>query len=186
LHTAATLKEAAQELQQAQVPLAYGGLIFNLLPELCERIPGHFLGEQPKAVPQLVESLMAAPRSVPTPKAVPEEYLRALGHFQERQGFVEAHVLQSLSAAEYGHNHLALANRELSLNIGAALALGDMDYLGTDIEWVTGLLRNYRLPVEALHDYLQAYHQTVTEQLDERGQPVIAWLGQLLRGYAPV
>jgi hypothetical protein len=60
-----------------------------------------------------------------------------------------------------------------------------MDFLVTDIEWVIGLLDNYRLPFEALYDYLHAYHQAVIEQLDERGQPIINWLDQLLSGYAP-
>ena len=184
LHTAAALKETAQALQQTKVPLAYGGLIFNLLPALRERIPGHFLGEQLEAVPQRVESLMAAPRPVPMPKTVADVCLEALEHFQERQSFIEAHVIQALNSAGSAHNHLALANRELGLNIGAALALGDMDYLGTDIEWVTGLLSNHRLPVEALYGYLDVYRQTVSEQLDERGQPIINGLGKLLSGYA--
>jgi hypothetical protein len=185
LHTAAALKEAAQALQQAGVPLAYGGLIFNLLPALCERIAGHFLGEQLETVPQRVDSLVAAPRPVPMPQEVPEEYLRALHHFQERQGFVEARVVQAFNSEAYTRNHLAMANRELGLNIGAALALGDMDFLGTDIEWVAGLLRNYRFPVEVLNSYLRTYHQTVGEQLDERGQPIITWFGKLLKGYTP-
>ena len=201
LHTAATLKEAAEELQHAGVPLAYGGLIFNLVPALRERIPGHFLGEQLEAVPRMVDSLMAAPRPVPLAQTIPEEYLPALEHFQERQGFIEARVIQAQNGthqdlvdagmpqaqvgARHAHNRLALANRELGLNIGAALALGDMDFLGTDIEWVTGLLSDRRLPVEARYGYLKAYRQSVSEQLDERGQPIISWLGKLLSGYAP-
>ena len=184
LHTAAALKETAQALQQTKVPLAYGGLIFNLLPALRERIPGHFLGEQLEAVPQRVESLMAAPRPVPMPKTVADVCLEALEHFQERQSFIEAHVIQALNSVGSAHNLLALATRELGLNIGAALALGDMDYLGTDIEWVTGLLSNHRLPVETLYGYLDVYRQTVSEQLDERGQPIINGLGKLLSGYA--
>lgn len=184
LSTVATLKEAAQVLQQSKVPLAYGGLIFDLLPTLRERIPGHFLGEHLKAVPQRVESLLAAPRPVPVPQAISEEYLRALEHFQERQGLVETRVIQAQNGAGYAHNHLAMANRELSLNIGAALALGDIDYLGTDIEWVTGLLRNHRLPVEALYGYLDAYRQSIGEHLDERGQLIIDWLRKILSGYA--
>jgi cobalamin-dependent methionine synthase I len=180
LHTAATLKEAAQELQQAGVPLAYGGLIFNLVTSLRKRIPGHFLGKDLEAVPEMVESLMAAPRPAPRSEPVPEDHLRAMEHFQERQGFIEARVIQARNGASYTHNHLALANRELGLNISAALALGNMDYIGTDIDWVTGLLRNYRLPPEALTGFLRTYHQTVMEQLDERGQPIIAWFDQLL------
>jgi methanogenic corrinoid protein MtbC1 len=185
LHTAATLKEGAQVLQQAEVPLAYGGLVFNLSPTLHKRIPGHFLGEQIEAVPERVEALLVAPRSVPTPETVPDAYVQALEHFQERQGSIEAHVIHLLHSGGYAHNHLALGNRELGLNIGAALTLGDMDYLGTDIEWVTVLLRNQGLPIEALYGYLHAYHQTALEQLDERGQPITVWLGNLVNGYSP-
>jgi len=184
LHTAAALKETAQALQQTKVPLAYGGLIFNLLPALRERIPGHFLGEQLEAVPQRVESLMAAPRPVPMPKTVADVCLEALEHFQERQSFIKAHVIQALNSAGSAHNHLALANRELGLNIGAALAMGDIHFLGTDIEWVIGLLRNHRVPDEALYDYLGTYYQAAAEQLGKE-DPVVEWLGELISGYAP-
>jgi methanogenic corrinoid protein MtbC1 len=184
LHTAATLKEAAQLLQRVSVPLAYGGLVFNLVPGLRPRIPGHFLGEQLEATPQAVESLMVTPRPVPAPESVPALYLQALEHFEERQGLIEAHVMQMLHEAGHAHNHLVLANRELGTNIAAALALGDMDLLGTDIKWVTGLLRNYRLPAEALYGYLRTYHQAAVAQLDERARPVIGWLGKLLSEYA--
>ncbi len=184
LHTAATLRELAQVLQQGRVPLAYGGLVFNLLPALRERIPGHFLGEQLEGAPQVVERLLAAPHPAPAAETIPEAYLRARDHFQERRSFIEARVIQSLHSAGYGHNHLALASRELGLNIAAALSLGDMDYLGSDIEWVTGLLKNYQLPSETLHDYFQAYYQTAREQLDERGQPITAWLAKMVNGYS--
>jgi DNA-binding transcriptional MerR regulator len=185
LHTAATLREAAQLLQQAETPMAYGGLIFNLLPRLRGRIVGHFLGEQLEAGAQMAESLMTSPRPVPAPRTIPEEYVKALEHFQERQSFIEAGVNQTLKSAGYAQNHLALASRQLGLNIGAALALGDMEFLRTDIEWVTGLIRNRHLPVEALYGYLHAYRQTAIEQLDERGQPVVAWLGKVLSEYEP-
>jgi hypothetical protein len=133
----------------------------------------------------MVESLMTAPRPVPTPEAVSDAYLQALAHFQERQSFVDAHMIQEPESAAYAHNHLALANRELGLNIGAALALGDMDYLETDIEWVAGLLENHQLPVDALYGYLHAYRKTVVEQLDERDRPVVAWLSKVLDAYVP-
>ena len=180
LPTAAALREAAEALQQAGVPLAYGGLIFNLSPTLRQRIPGHFLGEQIEAAPLMVESLLSAPRPAPTPQAIPDRCRRALDHFAARQSLIEARVIRSLHAQGYAHNHLTLANHEMGANIAAALALGDMDLIGTGIEWVTGLIRNYRLPVEELQRYVQAYHQAAAEELDERGQPVVTWLGRLL------
>jgi len=151
LHTAATLAEAAELLKQEQVPLAYGGLIFNLLPPLRRRVAGHFLGEALETAPQVVESLMTAPRPVPAAETIPEAYRQALDRFQERQALIEAHLVQELNTAGFARNHLTVANRELSLNIGAALALGDIHFLGTDIEWVRGLLKNYRVPDEALY-----------------------------------
>jgi len=184
LHTAATLLEVAELLQREGVPLAYGGLIFNLLPELRGRIAGHFLGETLETAPQAVESLMVAPRPVPAAKAISDTYRRALVQFQEDQVLVEADLTRILHRASFGHGHLIVANRELSQNIGAALALGNMEFLGTDIEWVRGLLRNHQIPNEALIDYLGAYHQAATRQLGEES-PVTDWLGRLLNGYAP-
>ena len=181
--TAASLLDMARVLRQEHVPLAYGGLIFNLLPALRRRIPGHFLGEQLETAPQVVESLMTAPRPAPTPEAIPERYRQARKHFHERQGLIDAHVIQALH--DHNHNHLALANQELGRNIDAALALGDLDLLGSDLEWVTGLLRNYQVPAQALPGYLHAYHQAASEQLDERGRPITDWLGKLLGGDAP-
>jgi DNA-binding transcriptional MerR regulator len=182
LHTAATLKEVADSLQKEEALLAYGGLIFNLLPALRRLIAGHFLGEQVAQVPQAVESLMTAPQPAPSVEAVPEVYHQACDHYDQRRGLIEAHLVQRLMPTGIASNHLNLANAELGQNIHAALSLGSMGFLGTDIEWVEGLLRNYELPTEVLYGYLDAYHQIAEEQLDERGQPIVEWLGRLVAG----
>lgn len=182
LHSAATLREMAQALEGQEVLVAYGGLVFNLLPELRRLIPGHFLGEQLAQAPRVVESLMVAPRPAPDAEEVPTRFQEAGVHFRERQGLIEAQLVQNLIPAGMASNHLAVANREMGLNIGAALALGNMGYLGTDIEWVDGLVKNYRMPDESLGVYLRAYYQVAQEQLDERGEPILAWLGSLANG----
>jgi DNA-binding transcriptional MerR regulator/methylmalonyl-CoA mutase cobalamin-binding subunit len=179
LHTAATLVEAAGLLQREQVPLAYGGLIFNLVPPLRRHIAGHFLGEVLEAAPQVVESLMTAPRPVPAAERISEAYRQSLDRFQERQSLIEAHLVQELNGAGLAHNHLTVAGRELGLNIGAALALGDIQFLGTDIEWVRGLLKNHQVPDDALYDYLGAYHRVAMKQLGTES-PVVDWLGELI------
>ncbi len=180
LHSAATLMEMAEVLHKQDIPVAYGGLVFNLLPELRALMAGHFLGEQVDRVPQVVESLMAAPLPVPEPEKVPDRFRVARAHFRERQGTIEARLIQRLIPASIPSNHLAVANRELALNIGAALELGNMAFLGTDIEWVKGLMRNHRMTGEALDDYLEAYYQVARDQLDERGEPIITWLGSVV------
>ena len=71
LHTAATLLQVAHVLQQEGVGLAYGGLVFNLVPDLRRRIPGHFVGERLDLAPQMVERLITAPRPVVEPDPAP-------------------------------------------------------------------------------------------------------------------
>jgi DNA-binding transcriptional MerR regulator len=183
LHTAVTLADAAAVLQGEGVPLAYGGRIINLLPALSRRIAGHFLGEALEAAPQVVESLMAAPRPAPAAEPVSEVYRQARDRFEERRALTEAQVLQQLSGTGLAPSYLALANHEFGLNIGAALALGDINFLGTDITWIHGLLENHQVPAAALYDYLGAYREAAADQLGEES-PVTGWLGELLNGYA--
>jgi methanogenic corrinoid protein MtbC1 len=185
LHTAASLVEAADLLQQLGVPLAYGGLIFNLLPALRRRVAGHFLGENLETAPQVVESLMTAPHPVPAAEEIPESYRQSLARFQEHQALIEAQLVQKLRAAGFVPSHLAVANREMSLNIGAALALGDLHFLGTDMEWAQGLIQNYQVTEGTMSGYLRAYHEVAAEQLGEQ-DPVVDWLGELVDRYAPV
>jgi DNA-binding transcriptional MerR regulator len=183
LHTAATLAEAAAVLQREGVPLAYGGRIINLLPALCRRIAGHFLGEALEAAPQVVESLMAAPHPATAAEPVSEAYRQARDRFVERRALIEAQLLQELNGTDIAPSYLALANREFGRNISAALALGDTRLLGTDIAWIRGLIENHQVPDEVLYDYLGAYREAAANQLGEES-PVTSWLGELLNGYA--
>jgi methanogenic corrinoid protein MtbC1 len=182
LHSAATLRDTAQMLQEAGVMLAYGGLIFNVLPTLRERIPGHFLGERLESVPQAVESLLLAPRPAPEVEPVPDAYRQAKDHFLQRHGAIETQLDQELDETGIPPHYLDIANRELALNIDAALSLGDMSFMGTDIEWVEGLLKNHSVPTQMLQSYLTAYYQAARQRLDERGKPIVAWFDRLVHG----
>jgi hypothetical protein len=50
---------------------------------------------------------------------------------------------------------------------------------------VAGLLRNYQLPSEALYGYFRAYSQAAREHLEEPGQPIVDWFGELVDVHAP-
>lgn len=180
LHSAATLLEAAELLQREGVALAYGGLVFNRAPDLRARIPGHFLGDNLEAAVRQVETLMTASRQVPVPEPIPEAYHQARDHFLEHAELIEAQLRELLNGAGIGSSHLAVANRELALNIGAALALGDMDFMGIDLEWIEGLLSHHEVPVEMLGQYLATYHEAARAQLDERGKPVLDWFARAI------
>jgi DNA-binding transcriptional MerR regulator len=181
LHSAATLLELARLLKPSGTPLAYGGLIFNLLPALRDRIAGHFLGERLDLAPQTVETLLTAPRPPGPVVPVAERYTQARDHFRQRESLIQAGLVQARTPVGVEPQHLALAHRELALNISAALALGDVEFVGTDLDWLKGLLGNRGQLPGLLRDYLVTYHQAAREHLDERGEPIVAWLDSVIR-----
>jgi DNA-binding transcriptional MerR regulator len=185
LHTAATLLDMAEALEREDVPLAYGGRIFNLLPRLRERVPGHFLGERLELVPEAVESLMVAPRPTPETAAIPEASRQAREHYLDRQRLIEVDLVQFLNETGVAPRHVVTASSELAQSIAAALRLGDMDLVGTDIDWAEGLLRSHGLPARMPHGYLKAYYEAARRNLDERGKPIIAWFGEFVGGTSP-
>lgn len=182
LHTAANLLEMARLLDQEHVPLAYGGAIFNHIPALRDRIPGHFMSERLDTTPQVVEQFLLSPRLGWPPVAVPplsEAYQEALNHFRERQSLIEAHVWQVLKDEAIPHSRLANANLKFARNIIAALMLGNIEFMGTSIAWIEGLFINHQMPTEQFQRYLNAYNQAVQTQLHERDNIVRNWLAQV-------
>jgi hypothetical protein len=180
LHSAATLLEVTQTLSDARVPLAYGGRIFNLVPSLRERIPGHYLGERLETAPQLAEKLLTSSASLPKVEAVSDENKMALDTFRSNQALLEAHVWHQLESLDINPKYLTIASEGLSRNIAAALALGDLHFLCTDIVWLEGLLDNQGIPPEILDGFLREYLRAAEKHLNDDGRPIIECLTRLL------
>jgi DNA-binding transcriptional MerR regulator len=180
LPTAATLLEAAQALAGQHVPLAYGGLVFNGMPALRSRIPGHFLGETVESAAQAAEALMVGPKQAPAAVPAAQACHVALDHLRDREGFIQARLGEAGAALGIPPRSLEVANREIALHIKSALALGDIDLMRADLGWVEGLLRHHGVPAAVLPRYLRAYHGAARAVLDERGGPIVAWLGRFL------
>jgi len=178
--TAATLLDMARLLQHERVPVAFGGRVFNLVPGLRDRIPGHFLGERLEHAPQVVDRLMAGPHPQPPVESLTEAYRQAGDHYRERQAHIEVRLGQTLRPVGMAREYLNKANTALARNILAALMLGDMGFLDTEVDWLACLLRDYPAPADSLPDYLNAYYQAAKVHLDERGHPIVAWLAELM------
>jgi DNA-binding transcriptional MerR regulator/methylmalonyl-CoA mutase cobalamin-binding subunit len=179
LYTAAALLETARYLQTSQVPLAFGGRIFNLVPSLRKRVPGFFLGERIEDAPAVVDQLLTTHPHLPPVEDLGGEYRGALAHFRERQMLIEASTWQRMAGTNIQAEHLANANQAFERSIAAALALGDIALLCTDIDWVAGLIENNEIPREVLSRYLDAYYVAAQTHLDDRGKIVVDYLAQL-------
>jgi DNA-binding transcriptional MerR regulator len=181
LHTAASLANIANFLQEQKVQIAFGGLIFNLIPTLHTHIPGHFLGARLEDTPHMIEDLIRFEPPAPNVPLVTDSYRVALSQFRQQQSQIDAHIWQELRQAEIPYAHFVNANRYISHNIIAALSLGDMDYIGSELAWIKHLLANYQWPSGTLQRYLSAYHEASDLYLNGRGRPIVDWLAQIIQ-----
>lgn len=180
LHTAAALKEVALTLQAQEIMLAFGGLVFNQMPELRQLIPGHFLGQTIEGAIQRVSEVIAS-RPPLLHQANPREiYHRALTFYTERRALVESHIWGTFIATNKSTDHLADVNDDVAEMIVATLKLGDAGLLQADITWIEHLLMGYRLPEEWVHDYVLAYYQAAKIHLGEPAGMIVDWLAQLV------
>ncbi|MDX1413956.1 MAG: MerR family transcriptional regulator [Candidatus Promineifilaceae bacterium] len=180
LHTAAQLKHFAEFLNDQDVAVAFGGLIFNLLPELPERIPGHFLGKLIKDVPHKVENIISYHPPIPDILPMDRSYPAALSQFHRKQSQIEAHVWQNFHGTEMPYEQFVNVNMHMARNIIAALTLGNMDYIGHELAWIKQLLANYQWPVEILYRYILSYHEASALYLNGQGLPITDWLATVI------
>lgn len=180
LHTAASLLEVAESVAAQGRMLAYGGLVFNMLPQLRERVPGFFLGERLEETPRVVARLLTSRNSPEPVKSVPEDYRQALAAYGDQYPLIEATTWQTASELGMPAGQLSRANRSLSQNIIAALKFGDISLAGADMDWVSGLLFRRDVPPDLRRAYLSAYAEAAEARLDDRGRLVVDWLRSLL------
>lgn len=188
LTTAGSLLEMANQLAGMGVPLAFGGAVFNAIPAARERIPGHFLGTDLQAVPKAVENLLQnGPPDIPAPQQTPPAYAAALRQFRENRSAIEADVHVHLHREDVPTDYLNNANEDFGNNIEAALALGGMNLMQANIEWIQGLLMNYhyRMPDQAIGAYVDTYQQSAHAHLDQDAQPLLDWLDILAQDTPP-
>jgi MerR family transcriptional regulator, light-induced transcriptional regulator len=178
LHSAVALLEMGQTLKGIEVTLGYGGAIFDRLPGLRRRIPGHYMGNHLAQVPAMVERMISArPMPVELEPSAPENE-EARRHFQQERWRIESDV-----RAEMGQlppKYMAVALVSLAINIDAALRLGHIAWVTPEIEWVRGMLNYRMIPNAALDHFLRAYARAIATHLDERAEPISRWLDELL------
>ncbi len=182
LTAAAHMLPLAQMLAELDVPLAFGGAVFNQIEQITGSLPGHFLGNTLADVPQTVEKLIQTTPAKSKVKKPSKAYQAAYDHFVERRSAIEAHLHASPALAKMPTALLNNTNYEFGNNIEAALRLGDMTMVEANLEWVKGLLLNNhaRLSDMTLQYYLQQYHKAVKTVMDDKqAAPLLDWFAQL-------
>jgi len=176
LITASTLQTTAQTLENLQVPIGYGGRIFNLLPELSDHIPGSYLGNSIPSALDTVEMLLQT-KFKPIPfKATSQEYAAAHKAFISERAQIESAARKLAPSISISTEELNTGVQFLGDNITAALQFGNMEHLTNEVNWLKTLFDNYKRPLEKLSDFMKIYSLAIDKHTKEDGKPIKAWL----------
>ena len=67
---------------------------------------------------------------------------------------------------------------------GRPIRLGDIDYLMSDLEWVYGLLTNFKMPGDMLTNFLETYAGAIESAMGPSAGPLVEWLHEGAREVA--
>lgn len=176
LVSAAALSSWVEALRGQNIPLAYGGLIFNRLPGLRDRISAWFLGESLEQAINQVERLVVRPETYPQAVTIPEALRETARLYREKRSLIELDFLDHLQPESLPVEHIGEINDYFGSRLAAALELGDPAFLEADLEWISWLLARRQLPVDPLKSYLSLYHQAVRNVLGTDGAAITSWL----------
>jgi methylmalonyl-CoA mutase cobalamin-binding subunit len=176
LISASALKTTAQALGNLQIPIGYGGRIFNLLPDVKNRIPGHYLGDSIPASINTTETLLQTRTKPSPPIHLSQEYLDAHQAFVAERSYIEGKVMGLSRPLSIKPEEMKTGLEFLGDNIVAALQLGSMEYLNDEVSWLKTLFENHQRTLQKPSDFMKTYSQAVDEHIDGRGAPIKTWL----------
>jgi len=175
LQTSASLLEIVEAIQASQTMIAYGGSIFTRNKNIRKKIPAHFLGEDLKESIHTIEKLLSVRPNTPKVEHIPEIYEKAHRNYQQILGVIDFNLMERTQDLDLSNEYLSIAQEHLSKDILAALKLGDMTLLDSEIQWIKNLITNYNQSERTLQIFLIAYHEILREELDTKGGPILEW-----------
>jgi hypothetical protein len=179
LDSAVSLRKMSEYLVTKEVPLAFGGGIFNRVPATVQFITGYYLGTDMVMVPQNIERLVTAPPLMPRAKPVSFECAQTLERFQQNETLIISYVASAMQSVQVEPAHLEIANANLTRMISSALILGDIKLLDHSITWLNGLLENHGLSTSVAMQFYATYHEAVEHYLGDAGVIIHDWLSNL-------
>lgn len=176
LISAATLQQTALALTSQNIPVAFGGRIFSIHPSLPESISGYFLGNELNASIEEIELLLNKKVKQPQPKAASPVYLAAHQAFVSRRGQIDLTVRELLAPISISPENIKTGTHFLGENIAAALQLGDMSHVSTEVDWLKMLLQFHEEHPQQLIHFMETYSRAVNQNINGQGKPIFEWL----------
>jgi len=175
LTSAATLQHTAHALAHKNIPVAFGGRIFNMRTSLVDYIPGYFLGNDLNNAIDEVEKILNSKPATQTSKAATQGYVVAHQAYKSRRTKIEATLKEMLQPLSISPDDINTGIHFLGEHITAALQLGDMSHVSAEIDWLQMLLASHATHPEQLVQFMDAYSQAVDKNINGQGKPIFEW-----------
>ena len=176
LITAASLQHTAQALSSKKIPVAFGGRIFSIHPELSHTIAGHFLGPHLPAAVEQVELILDHRIKEPAPRPATPEYVAAHQAFISKRGQIDLTFRQMLEPLFISPENIKTGIDFLGDNIIAALQLGNLSHVSAEVDWLKTLLQAYETDPQQLIHFMKTYSAAVNKNINGQGRPIFQWL----------
>jgi hypothetical protein len=180
LDTASALNSLALALEKTHIPLGFGGLIFNRIPAIRGRIPGHFLGETLEAGVRHAEGLLLSPVPSPSVTALDPAQAALARSFREKRALIEHDLFRFVREKRLSIDKIEEATDYFGASLAAALEFGSLEILAADLDWVTHRLGGPQTAQQILSRYLAAYDLAVRSRLGPEGAAISAWISTLV------
>ncbi len=178
LATAASVKQAGLVLQKMNIPLVFGGRIFNIIPELRACIPGSFLGESLSDSIYQMEQVILHHETMPIKTPNDQETIVRL--FQSKKSLIEARCVELARQQGMNTEYMGEVNEFFSSSLIASLTLGDLAFVKSDLDWVRELLES-RMISDHLDPYLINFAQAVVLEMGADGVLISNWINDYIK-----
>jgi len=180
LTTATSILSVAHLLHGWGFTFAYGGLVFNRIPSLRNRIPAHFLGETLAASLPIIVSLISGSQNLPLINDVTDTGYSLPSRYLESRPRIELIMIDDMLKYGLSIDQVSDVNTYLGDRIKAALAFSDPALIEPELEWLRDLFSTRKLPVDLLAHYLDHYSQALQKEVGADGETIVRWMKTLV------
>lgn len=185
LISAAALQHSALTLANQEVPVSFGGRIFKEQKSLVDYLPGHYLGDSLEKSLEQIEFLLQSKVKLKQGKILPRKYMDAIQTFKSHRVQIENTVKEMTQSPSVLPAEMNNGIQLLGDNIIAALQLGSMEHVTTEMQWLKELLHTHNRPQQELVYFMQNYSHAVNKHINGQGQPITEWLSAEIHKLIP-
>ena len=181
LRSAGSLLDMCELIYRQEVPVAYGGRIFNLSEEIRRGVPGEYLGADLLRAGVGAEVLLTAQGHASHSTPLNNRFQDLIASYRANLHRISAKVLNGKRGSPPDWARLGRPFFSINSSMMSALRFGDLSLINLEAEWIYYFLESRGLQFRILEEYLDLGVSAVQTILGSDGDPIVTMLETLHR-----